>query len=175
MRERLRRDDGRGPSGNLRGDARGDSGPIESYVAVRKAGEVDGLVNVFNPSSSVMPAGAPASVGRDALAFERFRTARGLESAHDFDEILVSARTRSTGTALLDGVLECGGARGREVEHDHECRSGGVAVACGAPQATLHMSVACTPATPSRGLRASDPLRSVEPRMKHCRCVSLSS
>ena len=63
---------------------------IESYAALREAGDVDGLVNLFTAQGSVMPPGASASVGRDALlaAFEPFRTAPGLECTYEFDEIL---------------------------------------------------------------------------------------
>jgi len=80
---------------------------IESYAALRKAGDVEGLVNLFTTLGSVMPPGAPTSTGPEALsaAYEPFRTALGLECSYEFDEILsdadlASARTRSTGTVL---------------------------------------------------------------------------
>ena len=80
---------------------------IESYGELRKAGDVEGLVNLFTREGSVMPPGAPTFVGAEQLreAYEPFRTAIGLECSYEFDEILAdgdlaSARTRSTGTVL---------------------------------------------------------------------------
>lgn len=80
---------------------------IESYAELRKAGDVDGLVNLFAQEGSVMPPGGPTFVGAEQLreAYEPFRTAIGLECSYEFDEILAdgdlaSTRTRSSGTVL---------------------------------------------------------------------------
>lgn len=80
---------------------------IESYAELRKAGDVDGIVDLFSPGGSVMPPGAPTFVGTEQLreAYEPMRSAIGLECTYEFDEILAtgnlaSARTRSTGTVL---------------------------------------------------------------------------
>jgi uncharacterized protein (TIGR02246 family) len=80
---------------------------IETYGQLRKTGDVDGIVDLFTAEGSVMPPGAPASVGAEQLntAYAPFRTAIGMECRYEFDEILVdadlaSARTRSSGTVL---------------------------------------------------------------------------
>lgn len=95
---------------------------INDYAARRKAGDVDGLVELFTPEGSVMPPGGPTSTGAEALrsAYEPFRTALGLECTYEFDEILsdgnlASARTRSAGTVLNRDTGEKSPASWREL------------------------------------------------------------
>ncbi|HLJ67584.1 MAG TPA: nuclear transport factor 2 family protein [Chloroflexota bacterium] len=95
---------------------------IERYAALRKSGDIEGLVNLFTAEGSVMPPGAPTSTGPEALraAYEPFRTALGLECTYQFDEILcsgdlASARTRSTGTVLNRDTGEQSPASWREL------------------------------------------------------------
>jgi ketosteroid isomerase-like protein len=95
---------------------------IETYAALRKAGDVEGLVDLFTVRGSVMAPGHPTSTGSEELraAYEPFRTALGLECRYEFDEILsdgqmASARTRSTGTVLRRATGETSGASWREL------------------------------------------------------------
>jgi uncharacterized protein (TIGR02246 family) len=95
---------------------------LERYADRRRAGDVEGMVDLFTPGASVMVPGAPVLTGRDALlqAYEGFRSTPGLECAYVFDEILASgdlatARTHSTGTYFNHDEGKAAPASWREV------------------------------------------------------------
>jgi uncharacterized protein (TIGR02246 family) len=109
-------------SGVHEATARGIRETIERYAELRKAGDVEGIVDLFTDQGSVMAPGATTSVGAEALrmAYEPFRTALGLECRYEFDEILAdgdlaSARTHSYGTVLNRASGESSSAAWREL------------------------------------------------------------